>query len=190
MLHPKIMISNKQKPLIYLLAVIAVTVLSACESNFKDVQKINYSEFVPSGEAIDFNLKYTDSGRIKSILISPKMLDYAAVEFPFTEFPDGIDVTMYDANGKRTFITSDYAVTFKGTDIIDLQKNVKIRTETGQLLETDQLYFDQKNEWFYTEKKFKFTDPKGVSNGEGVDFSKDFKVVNSQRINGIIDEAE
>ena len=178
------------KAAVLLFAVFAVAVFSSCESNFKDVQKINYSEFVPSGEAIDFNLKYTDSGKIKSVLISPKMLDYSNVEFPFTEFPDGIDVTMYDNKGKRTFITSDYAITFKGTDVIDLQKNVKIRTETGQLLETEQLYFDQKNEWFYTEKKFKFTDPKGISNGEGIDFSKDFKIINSQRINGIIDEAE
>lgn len=176
----------------FILPVFAVlfAVLGSCESNFREVQKINYSEFVPSGEAINFNLKYTDSGRIKSVLISPKMLDYATVEFPFTEFPQGIDVTMYDSKGKKTFIKADYAVTFKGTDIIDLQRNVKITTETHQMLETEQLYFDQKNEWFFTEKKFKFTDPKGVSNGEGIDFSKDFKIVNSQRINGLIDEAE
>nr|WP_235924292.1 LPS export ABC transporter periplasmic protein LptC [Flavobacterium lotistagni] len=164
--------------------------LIGCESNFKEVQKINFSEFMPSGEADDFNLKYTDSGRIKSILVSPKMLDYARVEFPFTEFPKGVHVTMYDDKGKRTFITSEYAVTFKGTDLIDLQKNVKISNESGQMLETQQLYFDQKNEWFFTEKKFKFTDPKGISFGEGIDFSKDFKIVNSQRINGAIDQAE
>ncbi len=165
-------------------------VLSSCESNFKEVQKIHYTEFVPTGEADNFNLKYTDSGRIKSILISPKMLDYATVEFPFTEFPKGVKVTMYDNRGQRTFITSDYAVTFKGTDIIDLQKNVKIFNEKGQMLETQQLYFDQKNEWFFTEKKYKFTDPNGVSYGEGVDFSKDFSIINSQRISGAINKAE
>jgi len=162
----------------------------ACESNFKEVQKINYSEFVPSGEAEDFNLKYTDSGRIKSILISPKMLDYSNVAFPFTEFPKGIDVTLYDKKDKKTFVKSNYAISFKGTDLIDLQGNVRITNETGQLLETEQLYFDQKNEWFFTEKKFKFTDPKGVSYGEGIDFSKDFKIVNSQRIKGEIDQSE
>jgi LPS export ABC transporter protein LptC len=161
-----------------------------CESNFREVQKINYSEFVPNGEADNFNLKYTDSGRIKSILVSPKMLDYSNVEFPFTEFPKGIHVTMYDSKGKRTFISSDYAVMFKGTDLIDLQKNVVISNETNQMLETTQLYYDQKNEWFFTEKKFKFTDPKGISYGEGIDFSKDFKILNSQRINGEIDQAE
>jgi len=179
--------SNTVKILIFLVAGISI---SGCESNFKDVQKINYSEFTPSGEAEDFNLKYTDSGRIKSILVSPKMLDYATVEFPFTEFPKGIDVTIFDIKGKKTFIRADYAVTFKGTDVIDLQGNVRITNEVGQIMETEQLYFDQKNEWFFTERKFIFTDPKGVSRGEGIDFSKDFKIVNSQRITGKIDHTE
>ena len=184
------MITSKHTSILLLVSVVAVISLFGCESNFKEVQKINYSEFIPSGEADDFNLKYTDSGKIKSILVSSKMLDYSSVAFPFTEFPKGVFVTMYDSKGKKTYISSDYAVTFKGTDLIDLQKNVKIANETGQILETQQLYFDQKNEWFYTEKKFKFTDPKGVSYGEGIDFSKDFKIVNSQRINGQIDQAE
>lgn len=173
-----------------LLAIFSGILFSSCESNFKGVQKMGFSEFIPSGEADNFNLKYTDSGRITSILISPKMLDYSSVEFPFTEFPKGIDVTLFDKNAKKTFVTADYAITYKGTDIIDLQGKVKIANENGQFMETEQLYFDQKNEWFFTEKKFKFTDPKGVSYGEGIDFSKDFKIVNSQKITGKFDQAE
>ncbi len=168
------------------LSLLIILCLSSCESNFKEVQKSNFAEFTPSGEADSINMRYTDSGRIKSILISPKMLDYATVEFPFTEFPKGVKVTMFDTNGKKTFITSKYAVTFKNTDLIDLQGNVKISNETGQLFETEQLYFDQKNEWFFTEKRYKFTDAKGVSYGEGVDFSKDLKIINSQKISGEI----
>lgn len=169
---------------------VSVIAFSSCEGNFKEVQKSTFAEFTPSGEADDFNLKYTDSGRITSILVSPKMLDYATVDYPFTEFPKGISVTFFDAKGKKTFVRSDYAVTYKNTDVIDLQGNVKISNETGQVMETEQLYFDQKSEWFFTEKKFKFTDPKGVSYGEGIDFSKDFKIMNSQKISGLIDQAE
>ncbi|KAB1156768.1 LPS export ABC transporter periplasmic protein LptC [Flavobacterium luteum] len=183
--------SNTNHKLVFITFLFSnLLLLLGCESNFKEIQKINYSEFTPSGEADDFNLKYTDSGRIKSILISPKMLDYSNVEFPFTEFPKGIDVTLYDAKGKKTFVVADYALSFKGTDVIDLRGHVKISTETGQFLETEQLYFDQKNEWFFTQKKFKFTDPKGVSFGEGIDFSKDFKIVNSQKIKGEVDQSE
>lgn len=151
---------------------------------------MSVSEFTPSGEADTINLKYTDSGRITAVLVSPKMLDYSMVEFPFTEFPDGIDLTLYDAKGKKTYVKSNYASSFKGTDLIDLQGNVRISNDNGDLLETEQLYFDQKNEWFFTQKKFKFTSLKGVTNGQGIDFSKDFKKVNSQKISAEIDKSE
>lgn len=170
--------------------VFAVTLFFGCESNFKEVQKINFSEFVPTGDADKINLKYTDSGRITAILMSPRMLDFSNVSFPFTEFPKGMDLTLYDIKGKKTFIKSDYAVTFNVTNIIDLRGNVKITSENGQTLETEQLYFDQKNEWFFTEKSFKFTDAKGVSNGQGIDFSKDFKVINSQKIAAEVESTE
>jgi LPS export ABC transporter protein LptC len=175
---------------VFCITVLSIILLYSCDSNFKEVQKSTFAEFSPSGEADSINLKYTDSGKVKSILISPKMLDYATVEFPFTEFPKGINVTLFDNRGKKTFITSKYAVTYKNTDLIDLQRNVKITNEDGQLFETEQLFFDQKNEWFYTEQKYKFTDPKGISYGEGVDFSKDFKIINSQRISGEIENNE
>lgn len=170
--------------------VFAMTLFFGCESNFKEVQKINFSEFTPNGDADNVNLKYTDSGFIKAVLLSPKMLDYTSVDFPFTEFPKGIDVTLYDAKAKKTRITSNYAVSYKVTGIIDLRGKVKIASQDGQVLETEQLYYDQKNEWFFTEKKFKFTDIKGVSNGQGIDFSKDFKIINSQRITGEVESAE
>lgn len=184
------MISLKKHPILIPVLVATLSGLVGCESNFKEVQKSNFSEFVPSGEADKINLKYTDSGRITAILISPKMKEYASVDFPFTEFPKGIDVTLYDKKGKRTFIRSDYATSYKLTNIIDLEGDVKIESEDGQILETNQLYFDQKNEWFFTNKRFTFTDPKGVSYGKGIDFSKDFKIINSQSIVGEVESAE
>jgi LPS export ABC transporter protein LptC len=170
----------------FFLAILFCLTIISCESNFRDVQKMGVSEFAPSGDADSINLKYTDSGRITANLISPKMLDYATVEFPYTEFPKGIHLTLYDKNGKQTYIDAIYAVSHKATNIIDLQGKVKISNQNAEQLETEQLYYDQKNEWFFTEKKFKFTSPKGVSYGEGIDFSKDFKKINSQKISGEI----
>jgi LPS export ABC transporter protein LptC len=184
------MILFKRHKILNLVTVFAVTLFFGCESNFKEVQKINVTEFTPSGDADKVNLKYTDSGLIKVVLLSPKMLDFSTVDFPFTEFPKGIDVTLYDNKGKTTRVTSNYAISYKVTGIIDLQGKVKIVAEKGQTLETEQLYYDQKNEWFFTEKKFKFTDIKGSSNGQGIDFSKDFKIINSQRLTGEFDSSE
>lgn len=157
--------------------------LGSCSSDLKEVQRFNVSEFFPSGEADSIDLKYTDQGVIKAILKGAKMKDYAFVKYPFTEFPEGLEVTLYDENGKRSFVIADFATTYKGTDLIDLRGNVEMRTEDGQRLETEQIYFDQKNQWFYTEKKFKFSNQDGsYTTGEGVDFNRDFTRINYQKV--------
>jgi LPS export ABC transporter protein LptC len=164
---------------------IGVQLFLSCESDLKKVQKLTETSFVPSGSADTINLKYTDSGRIKSILKSPKMLEYSTVYNPFTEFPKGIHLTLIDENENKTTIVSDYAISYKKTKIIDLQGNVVITAHDGKKLETSQLYYDQKSEWFFTEKPFKYSDEAGgYLEGPGVDFSKDFKIFNMQRSNG------
>ena len=162
-----------------------VTIFFSCKDNFKEIQKFNQTSFIPSGEADTINLRYTDSGRIKSILKSPKMLDYSSLKFPYTEFPKGLNVTLFDENGSQNFVEADYAISYKKTNIIDLQGNVIIRSNDGKRLETNQLYFDQTNQWFYTEAPYKFTDEQGgYLQGSGVDFSKDFKIFNMQNSMG------
>lgn len=174
-----------KKIILNLLAVAAMVMLFSCESNFKDVQKINVSNFAPMGEADTVNLKYTDSGRVKAILIASKMLDFGNASFPYTEFPKGVDVTLYDAQQKESYISSDYAITYKGTNIIDLQGNVKITSNDGKLLETTQLYYDQKREWFFTEKKCKLTlGPGNIFYTKGFDASRDFKDISGQAFFG------
>lgn len=180
----------------YIQAVIlctAGTMLLSCEADFKDVQRFNSVSFSPVGISENINLKYTDSGRVKAILVSPLMNDYSNLEYGFNEFPKGVTVTLLDQkdSNKKTVVVSDYAITYANTDIIDMQGNVKITADGGQVLTTDQLYYDQKNEWFYTERDFKFTDADGgFYQGPGLDFSKDFKVFNMQRNTGEVKNVE
>jgi LPS export ABC transporter protein LptC len=162
-----------------------IFILISCDGSIKDIQKINLKTFSPIGEARDFNLKYTDSGKIKAILISPQMLDYSQLEFPFTEFPKGIKVTIYDEQGHQSFVTSSYAISYSKSNIIDLRGKVKITTQDGKVLETEQLYYDQKNQWFFTQKKYKFIDKSSVIEGIWTDFSKDFKILDTQQITGV-----
>ena len=167
-----------------MLLVLAALFFVSCESNMNEVRKINITELNPVGEAQKFNLKYTDSGKIKAVLVSPQMLDYSHLEFPFTEFPKGIKVTIYDDQGNQSFVTANYAISYSISSIIDLKGKVTITTHEGKKLETEQLYYDQKNEWFFTQKPYKFTDNGNVINGVGIDFSKDFKNLDTQQIKG------
>jgi LPS export ABC transporter protein LptC len=170
---------------IFLVSISAL--LASCESTFREAQRMDSVAFTPSGETENINLKYTDSGKVKAILVSPLMLDYSNLQYGFSEFPKGVHVTLLDGN-EKSYVEADYAKAYgKPDDIIDLQGNVKITSNDGKVLETEQLFYDQKNEWFYTEKKFKFTDGEGgLLEGPGIDFSKDFTVFNMQRNTGAI----
>ncbi len=167
-----------------MLLILATLFFISCESNMDEVHKINITELNPVGEAQEFNLKYTDSGKIKAVLVSPQMLDYSHLEFPFTEFPKGIKVTLYDDQANQSFVTSKYAISYSTSSIIDLKGDVTITTHDGKKLETEQLYYDQKNEWFFTQKSYRFMDNGNVINGIGIDFSKDFKNLDTQQIRG------
>lgn len=163
----------------------AMTVFFSCTNDFKEIQQLSNVSFEPQTEAENINLKYTDSGAVKAILISPLMLDYSNAKFPFSEFPKGIDLTVFDSDNKENYVTSKYAISHTKNGIIELLDSVVITTNDGKKLITDQLFYDQKREWFFTEKHFTFKDENGnYIQGPGIDFSKDFKIFNTQRNSG------
>jgi LPS export ABC transporter protein LptC len=156
-----------------------VAMLFSCEDKLSDIQKMNMSSRDPVGIAENFNLIYTDSGKVTSNLISPKMLDYSNREFDFSRFPEGMTVYFFDKQGQKTTVIADKAVNYSDTQIIELIGNVQIIKHDGANLKTEQLFWDQKNEWLFTEKKFIFTDVDGsVVEGVGIDFNMDLTIIN------------
>ena len=162
-----------------LVTAFVVTLFFACENDFSDVQKVGILQNQPVGEAENIDLKYTelieDTVRLKANLISPKMLDYSNRNFSFSEFPDGIELKIYDDAGKLTTITSRYAIFYDKTDIIDLRSNVTITTHDKETLVTDQLYYNETLEWVFTNKPWVFNRKHGSQHGVGFDSDKDFK---------------
>ncbi len=164
---------------------IVVTMFFSCKDNFKEVQQIGVLQNEPVGIAENINLKYTDSGKVKANLLSPKMKDYSNREFAFQEFPDGIKLLLYD-KGQKSTILSDYAISYNQNDLIDLQKNVIIVTQEGDSIFANQLYYDQKNEQIFTNEAFKLKSPTKIISGNGFNSDKDFKNFEALEVTGII----
>ena len=51
---------------------------------------------IPISSAKEINTVYTDSGFVSSILNSPKMLNFSNARFPYFEFPERIEVILFD----------------------------------------------------------------------------------------------
>ncbi len=136
--------------IITIVTVFSVAMFFSCNNNIKDVQKVGVSENEPVGDAENINFKYTDSGKIQAVVISSKMLDYSNRDFPFMEFPNGATMDVFDDKNKKTVIVADYAIIYENTGLIDLQGNVVITTHDKNILKTEQLYFDKKNQWLFS----------------------------------------
>ena len=175
---------NSAYNILNIVTVIAVTMFFSCTNNFKEVQKVGVSENEPVGLAENINFKYTDSGKIKAILVSSKMLDYTNRDFPFREFPNGATMDVFDDENNKSVIVADYAMIYDGTGLIDLQGNVVITTHDGNILKTDQLYFDKTNEWLFSNHPVEITSNDGsLMKGNVFDSNRHFTLINIYEMN-------
>ncbi|MDM9631510.1 LPS export ABC transporter periplasmic protein LptC [Robiginitalea aurantiaca] len=169
----------------------------SCQDTYQRVGEDRPDLVYPQGEAENFTLTYTETeedlqsegesdSRVIAVLESPHTRDYENLKFPYRTFPDGLLVTYYDQEGKKSTIRADYAIVYTETDLVDLQGNVVVETHDGKVLETPQLYWDRKTQWIFTQERFTFTNPEEgtVLNGRGMDFNRDFTYFNAHQTGG------
>jgi len=156
-------------------ALVVAVFFYACQDNYSDIKRLQQANLAPAGVADSINLKHTDSGVLRAHLISKKMLDFNNKEFSYNSFPEGIELYLYD-EGRKTSVFADEAIVYNKTQLIDLRGNVKIFTHDGKKLLADQLYYDQKNEWLFTNETYKYESEDGGYNiGKGgFDSNADF----------------
>ncbi len=149
--------------------------LFACESNYKQARQLSFSDQGPAAEAKGVNLKYTDSGRIVSNLISTKVYDYSNKGFPYQEFIDGVEVYFWNEKQEKTTVTSDIAFRYPDMHLVDLRENVVILTADSVELHAEQLYWNQEKKWLFTDKPYtiKFKDG-SYNEGARFDSNEDF----------------
>jgi len=165
---------------------ITVTMLFSCEGNLNRVRALDMPDENPQAIGMGLNLKYTDSGRVVATLKSPKMLDFTNMEFPYREFPDGIQVEFFDENQKKSIVTANYGIIYDETGLIDLQDNVVLVTSDSTKLRAEQLFWDQKAGWIFTDKPNKIEFANGARNdGQGFDSDLNFTNFRSRTNVGI-----
>lgn len=159
--------------------------LFACGDNYKNKQQLSLKDDQPFSRGKEINLKYTDSGKVVTNLIAATLIDYSNYNFPYREFPDGIEVRFWE-DGDMSTVTSDYAIQYGETGMIDLRENVVLITSDSLVLKADQLYWDQKNQWVFTDQPYQIKFKDGSYNdGARFDSSQDFTVFLSRKNSGV-----
>lgn len=176
-----------------IVTVFAVTMLFSCEGNMERVRALHMPGEEPQAIGSNLNLKYTDSGRVVATLKGEKMFDYTNLDFPYREFPDGLEVEFYDENQEKNTVTANYGIIYDATGLIDLQGDVVLITSDSTRLEADQLFWDQKIGWVFTDKRNTIRFASGARN-QGMGFDSDLNFTNFRSRTNIgvqvIDETE
>ncbi len=176
------------------IAVIFFTaMLFSCQGRIDEVRQLGLKNFSAATEETMVNAVYTDSGRVALKLRSPLVMDYSNLAYPYRESPQGIEVDFFDKNEEKNTVTADYAIAYDKSGLIDLQGNVKIVMADSSILKAHQLYWDQENNWVFTDEEYTLELANGtVNDGQGFDSDENFNNFISRSNIGIhfIDEEE
>lgn len=165
-----------------------VAMFLSCSNTSKEVQDFLADQNLPIGVAENINHVYTDSGYVKSKLSAALLFDFSnRKEHPYSEFPKGLKVVTFDKNGDSITISSDYGVSYSKTNVTEIRDNVVIENHRQRIkLYTDQLFWDQKTHFFYTEKEFLLTTPTDSIQGIGFESNENLSHWNMRKTKGNI----
>lgn len=99
---------------------------------------------------------------------TPLLERYELAKEPYMEFRKGINIVTYDSLGQvETSLIADYAINFENQKLWEAKGNVVAKNANGQILETQQLFWNQKTKKVYSNVDSKVTQNDDVIVGVG-----------------------
>ena len=166
--------------------------LFSCVNNSKKVRDLLVDKNLPVGKAKDVYHVYKDSGKITSKLITPLMLDFSnRKEHPYSKFPEGIKIVNFENQIDSVTIIGDFALNYPKTSISEIKGNVVVLNHTdNSRLETEQLFWDEKNNYFISEKAFKLIKVNDTIYGVGFESKDDLTKHLAKKTTGKLETTE
>ena len=180
---------NKFKSTVALLAVLFSfsALLSACENEVKEVQKLSRDERIPMEIQKDFLLQYSDSTFIRMELTAALAESYPQLDIPQREFREGIFVRFLDGYGNESStLKADYALQLIDKDLWEARGDVVVTNKKGERLNTEKLFWHSRKEIIYSDEFVKLTTPTQIIEGKGFQADQDFTEYEINEVSGII----
>lgn len=190
------MINQKQyeggfKPFAFLTKVFSVILLllsgTSCETDLEVIKSFPEDEHMPSQSMVNAEIKYTDSARLQLRLTAPEIHNYSKSTEKYTEFSSGMLAEFFDKSGNiESQISSKYAIYNTDKGLWEARDSVKVINKEGEILNTEQLFWDEKEKIIYSNSFVKISRPNEVIMGEGFEADETFSRWRINRIQGTI----
>lgn len=127
-------------------------------------------------QSTDHILRESKNGRLQYQAETPLMERYQQASQPYMEFRKGIQVETYNDTTYlvESTIIADYAKFIEPLELWEARGNVVVTGANGQILETEQLFWDQKIDKIYSNVDSKVTQGDDVMIGVGFESNSKF----------------
>jgi len=156
-------------------AIAGTILLFSCKTDLQMVDALTDKERLPSVIAKNIEICYTELGVAKLRIIAPETRHYKYAEEPYTEFPLGITVYTFDDSLQvESQLTANYAIYYEEKKLWNARHDVVAKNKKGEVLNTEQLFWDETKKIIYSNDMVKITTADGVVFGEGFDSDENF----------------
>ena len=146
----------------------------SCENDEKTLREWSEKKVMVE-EARDITSLLSQEGQLKARLTAPLMLRYNA-DTTYVEFPKSLHVNFYNDSTKvESQLNALYGKYFESAGKVFLRDSVIVFNIKGDTLRTPELWWDQNQRKFYTDKLVRIqTKDKHIYGGRGLEAGQDF----------------
>jgi LPS export ABC transporter protein LptC len=157
-----------------LLAAAAVLLCAGCEEKIKPTAGGMSSASMPSQESWNTTVTFTDSGIVKAVL---KTGHLAMFENSRTTLLDSnVHVDFFDELGRHSSVlTSRSGKVDEGTNNLEAQGNVVVRSDSGVVVRTEKMKWDNARQRILSDDFVRITSPKEQLQGRGFESDQNLR---------------
>ncbi len=171
----------------FLAAMLVMLLHVSCENDIEIIQSFAGDTLLPRQSMINAEIDYTDSARLQMRISAPEIHYYDNAGEKYTEFPYGMLALFFDRNENvESQLSSRYAIYYMDKDLWEAKDSVVVINSEGEILNTEQLFWDERNELIYSHSFVKVTRPDEVITGVGFEADQTFTTWKIKRIQGTI----
>jgi len=159
----------------------SIFLISSCENKESEVAAL-FSIQKGVDESHGVEALMSTNGKMKGRLKAPLMLRYQD-SIAKMVFPQSMHVDFFnDSTIIESRLDAHYAEYFEQTNKVFLKDSVKVLNNIGDTLFCDELWWDQAQGKFYTDKPVEIHKPKEIIKGIGMSATQDFKTFEIYKI--------
>ncbi|MDR0873869.1 MAG: LPS export ABC transporter periplasmic protein LptC [Prevotellaceae bacterium] len=175
------------KNTLYIIIVVSSFFLLSCSENDKNtIQSFPDRASVPVLRTTDIVTMVSDSGVTRYRISAAEWAIYDKAEPPYWDFPKGVLFERFDNNLKTDAnMSSDTAVYYTNSELWELTGNVRATNLSGEVFETQKLFWNQKEERIYSDAPISITQKDKKINGTGFESNQTLSKYTITKVTGI-----